>query len=137
MVVLILEELIPLIAIYAPGMLPSTTIFPSQLAKIEEKALAKQVRWASHRVVFSRVHSFADSSSSTSILLPKLRSLGAHKALAGVLRVPTWGPAPLVLFRLDRYLRFVAKDDELLAKEDFGRHLIDEEVRKALIERGM
>ena len=63
--------------------------------------------------------------------------MDAHKALAGVLRVPTWGPGPLVLFRLGRHLKFVAKDDELLAKEDFGCHLKDEEVKKALGERGM
>lgn len=83
------------------------------------------------------MHSFAGSSGLASIPLPRLRSLDAHKPLAGVLRVPTWGPGPLVLFRLDKYLKFVAQDDELLAKEDFGRHLKDEEVRKALGERGM
>lgn len=45
-----LEEVIPLIAIYVPAMLPSTCILPSQRARIEEKraekALAFQATYA-------------------------------------------------------------------------------------------
>lgn len=53
------------------------------------------------------------------------------------IHVPTWGPGPLVHFGLDRYSKIVALDDELLAREDYGRHLKDEEVREALGQRGM
>lgn len=36
-ILLILEEILPLVVIYAPGLLPSTCILPSQLAKIRHK----------------------------------------------------------------------------------------------------
>ena len=47
-IALLLEEVIPLIAIYAPFMLPSTCILPSQRARIEEKKTEKAVAYASH-----------------------------------------------------------------------------------------
>jgi LETM1 and EF-hand domain-containing protein 1 len=40
-IALLLEEVIPLIAIYAPFMLPSTCILPSQRARIEAKRAEK------------------------------------------------------------------------------------------------
>ena len=39
---LILEEVIPLIVLYAPGMLPSTCVLPSQRERIESKRKQKQ-----------------------------------------------------------------------------------------------
>lgn len=41
-IVIILEEIIPLIVIYAPGMLPSTCILHSQRERIELKRRQKQ-----------------------------------------------------------------------------------------------
>jgi LETM1 and EF-hand domain-containing protein 1 len=41
-IVLILEEVIPLIVLYAPGMLPSTCILASQRARIDAKRREKQ-----------------------------------------------------------------------------------------------
>ena len=38
MIVLVLEEIIPLIVMYVPAMLPSTCIMPSQLERIQTKA---------------------------------------------------------------------------------------------------
>lgn len=38
MIVLVIEEIIPLIVMYAPGLLPSTCIMPSQLDRIHAKA---------------------------------------------------------------------------------------------------
>ncbi|KAF5321448.1 hypothetical protein D9619_001423 [Psilocybe cf. subviscida] len=43
LIALVLEEVIPLIAIYVPGMLPSTCILPSQRDKIEAKRAEKAV----------------------------------------------------------------------------------------------
>jgi hypothetical protein len=40
-IALLLEEVIPLIAIWAPSTLPSTCILPSQLERIEEKLTEK------------------------------------------------------------------------------------------------
>jgi hypothetical protein len=45
-IALILEEVIPLIAIYAPFMLPSTCILPSQQQRIEEQRAEKAKAFA-------------------------------------------------------------------------------------------
>ena len=45
-IALVLEELIPLIAIYAPFMLPSTCILPSQQQRIEAKRAEKAKAYA-------------------------------------------------------------------------------------------
>ena len=45
-IALILEEAIPLIAIYAPFMLPSTCILPSQLQRMEDKRAEKAKAFA-------------------------------------------------------------------------------------------
>lgn len=42
MIVLVIEEIIPLIVLYAPWMLPSTCILPSQRERIEKKRREKQ-----------------------------------------------------------------------------------------------
>ena len=42
MIVLIAEEVIPLIVLYVPSMLPSTCIMPSQRERIENKRRDKQ-----------------------------------------------------------------------------------------------
>lgn len=55
-IALLLEEVIPLIAIYAPFMLPSTCILPSQRARIEEKKADKAVAYAAHyRSLFAQL----------------------------------------------------------------------------------
>lgn len=57
MIVLILEEVIPLIVLYAPGMLPSTCILASQRERIDTKRREKQRTYAeTMRDVFSDVH---------------------------------------------------------------------------------
>lgn len=38
LIVLIIEEIIPLIVMYVPGILPSTCILPSQMERIQMKA---------------------------------------------------------------------------------------------------
>ena len=38
----IIEEIIPLIVMYAPGMLPSTCVLPSQRARIDTKRHSRQ-----------------------------------------------------------------------------------------------
>ena len=138
LVVVIMEELIPLIAVYVPGMLPSTTVLPSQLKRIEEKAREKQVVFAKRREVFTMISS-AGRQQGNMVGLRQLRTLGGGgtKTICGVLRLATWGPASLQLWRIDQHLKHVARDDELLVKEDLGRTLTDAEVGRALEERGM
>ena len=55
-IVLVLEEVIPLIVLYAPGMLPSTCILASQRERIEAKRYEKQRAYAIEmRDAFSKV----------------------------------------------------------------------------------
>jgi LETM1 and EF-hand domain-containing protein 1 len=138
-IVVIAEEVIPIIAIYAPFMMPSTTIFPSQLQRIEDKARDKQVSFADNRVLFAKVVQIGQGrgKGKEMVHLSELRAAGGAKAVCGILRLATWGPPPLRLWRLDRYLRHIAEDDVLLAKEDWGAKLADKDVLKALNERGM
>jgi len=142
LVAVTLEELIPLIAIYAPGMLPSTTVLPLQRKRIEEKAKEKQTAFAARQAAFARIAQLGKERGKEGIAptvdLQSLRALGGDctKAICGVLRLATWGPEPMLLVRIDRHLNHIARDDELLAKEDMAR-LNGEEVGKALDERGM
>lgn len=138
-IVLLLEEVIPIIAIYAPFMLPSTTIFPSQLKRIEDKARDKQVSFTDNRALFAKVVQIGQRRGKglEMVHLSELRAVGGATALCGILRLATWGPAPLQLWRIDRHLRHIAEDDVLLAKEDWGMRLTDKDVLKALNERGM
>lgn len=141
LVVVTLEELIPLIAIYAPFMLPSTTIFPSQLKRMEDKALAKQLTFTSPSPFLAIVNAAREHQSSQRniVELMALRNVGREsmRAVAGVMRLATWGPAPMILWRIDKHLKFVAEDDMLLAKEDLGGRLSERELNIALYERGM
>lgn len=137
-----MEELIPLIAIYAPFMLPSTTIFPSQLKRMQEKALAKQLKFAANKDAFRLIIDAAQEHKSTQrnlVDLMRLRSVGSAstQSICGVLRLPAWGPAPLLLWRIDQHLRHIAKDDHLLLMEDMGARLNDGELESTLAERGM
>ncbi|KIM92012.1 hypothetical protein PILCRDRAFT_810009 [Piloderma croceum F 1598] len=138
-VVLLMEELIPLIAIYVPGMLPSTTVLPSQRKRIEEKAMEKQATFGARRAAFARIVQAGKTRGNEPMVdLQSLRALGSDctEAVCGVLRLATWGPAPILLYRIDRHLSHIAKDDELLAKDDMGM-LDDAGIGKALDERGI
>ncbi|KZP34289.1 hypothetical protein FIBSPDRAFT_880852 [Athelia psychrophila] len=141
LVVITVEELIPLIAIYAPFMLPSTTIFPSQLKRMEDKALAKQLTFTAPQTFLAIVNAAREHQPSQRNIvdLMGLRNLGRSnmRAVAGVLRLATWGPAPMILRRIDNHLKFVAEDDLLLATEDMGGRLSDRELSIALYERGI
>lgn len=120
-------------------MLPSTTIFPSQLQRIEDKARDKQLSFADNRVLFAKIVQVGQGRGKDKemVYLPELRAAGGAKAVSGILRLATWGPAPLQLWRIDRHLRHIAEDDILLAREDWGARLADKDVLKALHERGM
>ena len=55
-IVLILEEVIPLIVLYAPGMLPSTCVLTSQRERIDAKRREKQRAYSeTMREVFLKV----------------------------------------------------------------------------------
>lgn len=63
LIILIAEEVIPLVVMYAPFILPSTCILPAQKERIDSKRRAKQHAFAaSQRDVFARIHTLGGSS---------------------------------------------------------------------------
>jgi hypothetical protein len=59
-IALLLEEIIPLIAIYAPFMLPSTCILPSQRQRIKAKRSEKAIAFAAnYRQLFNKLKTSA------------------------------------------------------------------------------
>ncbi|KAI0051260.1 hypothetical protein FA95DRAFT_1485894 [Auriscalpium vulgare] len=126
-IILLLEEVIPLIVLYAPFMLPSTCVLPSQRARIETKRREKQRAFAlESRELFRPLAQGAPLPSGTPLT-----------ALCGMLSLSTFGPPPVRLRRLRSHLDKVAHDDALLIKEGMGDRLTQPELLEALEERGI
>jgi hypothetical protein len=134
--VLVLEEIIPLIAMYAPFMLPSTCILPSQRDRIEATRTNKQIAASE---IYRRVYDDI-----------RLKEVGGHvplvslsgdeassQALCMLLRLPTWGPNSLRIRRIHRHLEHITHDDGLLIREDMGARLTHSELVEALHDRGI
>jgi len=136
LMILIIEEIIPLVVLYAPFILPSTCLLPSQKERIVTKRREKQ-----------KVHAFTYQH-----LLQQLRERllanphvpakdvldsAALTAVNGLLSLPTRGPTSLRLRRLQRHLESIRTDDMLLQRESLGQRLSQEELRDALEERGL
>lgn len=132
-VVVVMEELIPFIALYVPRMLPSTCVLPGQRDRINAKARNnQQLVLAGNWQIFDLLRKESESSG----FIPTL-SLKNPGALCGVIGIPAWGPLQLVRWRLQRHLQNVASDDKMLKQEAYGRDLTLPELKEALQERGM
>ncbi|KAF9245035.1 hypothetical protein BU15DRAFT_41570 [Melanogaster broomeanus] len=132
-ILIIAEELIPFLALYAPRMLPSTCVLPGQRDRIEVKAYHNQLTALfSHRGVFEAICEQGKQSG----FVP-LSSLGNAGAVCGLLGLPTWGPSQLNAWRIRKHLNYISSDDEMLRKEGYGQHLSAAELKEALLERGM
>ncbi|KAG6378090.1 hypothetical protein JVT61DRAFT_13773 [Boletus reticuloceps] len=132
-IVTIAEELIPFIALYAPGMLPSTCILPGQRDRIASRARNKQlIALLNHRSVFEAI--CKEAKQSGFVPVQKISNPGA---VCSILGLPAWGPSALTAWRIRRHLNTVAMDDERLRHEGCGRHLTIPELEEALVERGM
>ncbi|KAJ7078912.1 hypothetical protein B0H15DRAFT_859709 [Mycena belliarum] len=131
---LILEEIIPLIVLYAPSMLPSTCILPSQRDRIQEKATDKALELlANHKPVLASLTKGVDSGE---IPLNALSGQDVTKTICGLLRLSTFGIDSLRIQRIRRHLAHVEKDDALLTKEGL-RGLSPQDLLQALHERGI
>lgn len=60
-----------------------------------------------------------------------------YSSLHRVLSLSTWGPNFKRKWGIERHLKSVVIDDELLTKEGMGDRLTHPELREALLERGM
>ncbi|KAJ7188467.1 hypothetical protein C8R46DRAFT_1054774 [Mycena filopes] len=117
-IALILEEIIPLIALWAPGMLPTTCVLPSQRIRIQEKGADKALAIidADGAALGSLVSAAAEHGE---ITLDELAKSGLSKAVCGLLRLSTRKLDIDVLRsrRIHRHLTFVKQDDALLLQD--------------------
>ncbi|KJA27769.1 hypothetical protein HYPSUDRAFT_212343 [Hypholoma sublateritium FD-334 SS-4] len=132
-IALLLEEVIPLIAIYAPGVLPSTCILPSQRARIDAKRAEKARAFAG---AYAGVYAALAAQAPAGGALPRaaLARRDAPIAVCGTLGLSTLGPDALRTRRIAAHLAFLARDDALLQPDTplSRRALVD-----ALEERGI
>ncbi|KAG1724087.1 uncharacterized protein EDB91DRAFT_1171478 [Suillus paluster] len=131
-IVLVMEELIPFIALYVPRMLPSTCVLPGQRDRINAKARKNQLlALAENRQLFELLRKESESSGFIAA-----QSLGRPGALCGIIGIPAW-PPQLAQWRLQRHLQNISSDDTMLKQEGYGRDLTLPELKEALQERGM
>ncbi|KAF9484466.1 hypothetical protein BDN70DRAFT_872480 [Pholiota conissans] len=116
-IALLLEEVIPLIAIYVPAMLPSTCILPSQRARIEEKRTEKAL---AYETVYAGLYAALKEQTAAAkgfLPLAALRVEDAPMAVCGQLGLSTIGFDALRLRRIRKHLSFIARDDEKLLED--------------------
>ncbi|KAJ7209544.1 hypothetical protein GGX14DRAFT_543130 [Mycena pura] len=134
LIALILEEIIPLIVLYAPGMLPSTCILPSQRERIREKATDKALAMiTTHGQVLG---SLARAATSGEVSLNSLSGQDIPKAICAILGLSTSGIDYLRIRRIRRHLTFIEKDDTFLTQDGI-RGLSAQDIMQALHERGI
>ncbi|TKY85460.1 hypothetical protein EX895_005622 [Sporisorium graminicola] len=151
-ILLILEEALPLVVIWAPSLLPSTCILPNQLIKIRmgeevKRAEAYQQLKQSENVkqllpvieVSSRGAKLAQAHSGEAADLIKTLSSEELSKLAKVFSLSTWGGSAMIRRRLDAHIAYVRQDDQLMCA-DGGFSSIPQHVdalSKACGERGL
>jgi len=133
LILLILEEILPLVVLYVPGILPSTCILPSQYERIRQKAESDRV------AAMLPIKEWLRSSGikTQSVLEGGVRGLDGSlvKNLCRAFNLASWGPSFLTRSRLQHHLEYLREDDTLLASEGRGRLLSSAEARRALSER--
>lgn len=133
-IAVLLEELIPVIAIYTPFMLPSPCLLPAQRERIEEKKAQKALSTlSSTRPMFLALQAKSEGGK---LPLTALREPGSAAMVCSILRLPTFGIDPLRLWRIRRHLRFITSDDQLLIRDDLLKLMTKEDLYQALVERG-
>ncbi|PPQ99721.1 hypothetical protein CVT24_009704 [Panaeolus cyanescens] len=134
-IALLLEEVIPLIAIYAPFMLPSTCILPSQLERIEAKRAEKTLAF---KTQYKHVYAALRRAENPRGFIPlaNLSLSGAPTAVCGLLGLSTLGPDFMRIRRIKHRLEFLLKDDSLLLA-DPAAPMSHRELKQALEERAI
>lgn len=153
-ILLILEEALPLVVIWAPSLLPSTCILPNQLTKIRMgdevkraaafqqltasagvKALLPVIEQSSKGAQLSQAHT---GRSDAADIFKTLTSEQLTQ-LAKMFSLSTWGGSAMVRRRLDSHLAYVREDDALMC-DDGGFGAIPQHadaLAKACGERGL
>ncbi len=147
MILAILEELLPLLVLYAPWMLPTTCVLPSQLLRIkwdEESrrrlSLIELGKWRD--IVLPDPEVSLGDSNRGRLIQSRTRGVAEIEdeeleGLCKALEVGKMGPKWFLRRRLESRLEWLRKDDELLRSERNGMELTNEEKRLALSYRGL
>jgi len=131
-VLVILEEVLPLLVLYAPWLLPSTCILPSQMLRIKTKEEGKR-RDALLEVARTALEGNQWNEPLSINALDRITLRGICQATD----LGTVAPAFILRRRLQAHLRWLEEDDALIAKEDNGRDMQTEEKRLVLSSRGL
>ncbi|EJU04004.1 hypothetical protein DACRYDRAFT_114441 [Dacryopinax primogenitus] len=130
--ILILEEVVPLIVIYAPFLLPSTCILPSQQERMEAARITK------HRAALAQLGAALNQAPSSEKATSQFRiadlSPQLVKGLCGALSLRTYLPTPFLRWTLSSHLTLLETDDQLLLPALPGLDV--HELRQAVTERG-
>jgi len=133
LILLILEEALPLVVLYAPFLLPSTCILPNQRARILWKRDDAQylARDEVRRIL-------AEAGSPSKVLGASVSDMPNElvTGLAKVFALSTRGPVALHRRRLEKHLAYLVNDDRLLVDESMGSHLDSRNLKVAMSERG-
>ncbi|KAF7315318.1 Letm1 RBD domain-containing protein [Mycena indigotica] len=133
---LIIEEVIPLIIIWAPGFLPSTCILPSQRERIQEQATSKALDLAiAHGAKLTTMTQSATGGTISLAALPEPTVICGVRFFR-LLGLSTFGFNFMRRRRIHRHLTFVEKDDVFLSKDSI-HHLSSQDLQQALRERGI
>lgn len=129
--IVVIEEIIPLIVMYVPGMLPSTCILPSQKARIEAKRHERQ------RQAYATAKG-NDLFKNTDVESITIKTLQADEValLCNVAGISTLGLTSMQRRRLLKYLTAIAVEDNILHGEGDGARLTHAEIVSALWDRG-
>lgn len=151
-ILLILEEALPLVVIWAPSLLPSTCILPNQLTKIRmgqevkrAEAFAQLEQSESLKQLVPVVQESSDgarlteahSGEASADVLQKISAEDLTR-LAKMFSLSTWGGSSMIRRRLDTHLSYVRQDDELMCVDGYSaipQHV--DALAKACGERGL
>jgi LETM1 and EF-hand domain-containing protein 1 len=138
LIIVTLEEILPLIVLYAPFLLPSTCILPSQLDRIAAKADEKKLEAIVSAQFLLSAMSEDASASAHDVVAGGLSGLSGEMAwtLCSLMSLSNKGPTFMLRRRLRKHLAYLDSDDTLLKKEHDGATLTTEELRDTLRERG-
>lgn len=127
-ILLILEEILPLVVIYAPSLLPSTCVLPSQSTKMrsgEERvrglAIFDLAKDEQIRSVVEQIVTKSETNAKTEIDVQNVQPLATYGAevvrqMARVYALSAFGPISMISSRIDKYLNKLQSDDQLLRR---------------------
>ncbi|KAG9009986.1 hypothetical protein FRB94_011122 [Tulasnella sp. JGI-2019a] len=135
LILLILEEILPLVVLYIPGLLPSTCILPSQSERIQQKAETTRTE----ALVPIKEWIRQSGKDAQALAAGGLQALDGPlmKQLCRAFNLASWGPSALARYRLRQHLDYLHEDDAFLASEGCGKRLSTSEAIKALGERAL